>query len=394
MPIQSPGLNVIPCLVIALPLALLGYYRFAVKPVGVSSTAANNILQFADAKETSIPQYPPGIVGWALRQDLDDARYLEAGSFPRGRNGQLLYGISTKRDVRRDDVVFRIPAQLLMWSHGPKFLEDCARVGPGVPPRLLEEDCAAIRNNTTCTRLRLIACLAAIKRNSSLSIWGGYVTNLPAWQNFATYHPLAADEALLDKFDQLPLVREVRTRLERREELYLRYRRLGGNVSVEDFTWADVAVSVYARGSVMVPVGDSFSMSRHGLENVVEESAPGANAGEFSLVYKATADIPMGHEIITSDASGPAADFLESWGYPTTCRTTISTVSTTTCRTNFARDPQIEPLSAKRCKELIRTVGSALTDRSKPCRPPLEEPQKATFCSLSSLVVDHCLRFY
>eukprot|EP00929_Paragymnodinium_shiwhaense_P071246 TRINITY_DN36232_c0_g1_i1.p1 TRINITY_DN36232_c0_g1~~TRINITY_DN36232_c0_g1_i1.p1 ORF type:complete len:377 (+),score=97.37 TRINITY_DN36232_c0_g1_i1:139-1269(+) len=325
---------------------------------------------------------------WAVQSKVQGAEDLYFKKFPKGPDNFPVRGLAARKDYRKGDEVVRIPGDVLMWSRSGNLVSSHLSQLPGVPAQLLEEECAGVvsMEEGDCDRLRLAAALMATREGAERKEggdlhWAPYVRNLPSWEDFWMYHPVAGDELLLKSFDKLPIVKNIRDTQATTNRRFEVYKKLGGKAAEKDFKWANLVVHAYCwggvhgRGEMIAPVGDSFNTATPEQQNLAEvregTELPGGDwAGSF--VFRATKDIPAGAELLDNYQSDVTDDsFTASWGFPL----------------RGSKESQLTPAD---CKELMGTVGSSMKSVSSSCRAPAEQPQAVAFCSLSRLALEHC----
>jgi len=280
---------------------------------------------------------------------------------------------------------------LTMWTNGKRQSDYFKK--NGVPPILLEKNCGhpGDEPDMDCDRLRTVANLIAVKSNSEAGppLWKEYVKFVPDLRGFREYHPGTASESLLQTFEKLPVVSDIRNQQKLCDQRYDMYRNAGGNGSKEEFMWGNTVYHSYGwrgpydNGEMIVPFADSFNAALEDKENIREvrqgadEQKAFDEGGFFQLM--ATADIQPGAEVVGPYNTLPDDAWATNWGFLIRNRKSGN-------ESNMAR---YNP-SETDCEHLLAKVAPVLSSLEGPCNPPEKEPQKGAFCTLSRLVYEHC----
>eukprot|EP00929_Paragymnodinium_shiwhaense_P103547 TRINITY_DN67115_c0_g1_i1.p1 TRINITY_DN67115_c0_g1~~TRINITY_DN67115_c0_g1_i1.p1 ORF type:complete len:432 (+),score=108.25 TRINITY_DN67115_c0_g1_i1:42-1337(+) len=315
-------------------------------------------------------------LAWSDKLGLEAAAQLRIGKFRKGLDGRPMRALAAKRDFAKRETLLKVPASLLVWSHGRNALEEFRRLG--VPRRLLKADCAQLAPASDCGQLRLASAVLAA---GGKTWWSDLAAQLPRWQDLSDYHPMVASEQLLSAFYELPLVQMVWNAKVHMGQLYEKYRDLGGTASEGDFNWANLAVMTTAlagpggHGLLLAPVAGLARKGTPEEQNAQLQPRRGSSSSAAAdetdaLVLQASRDIQEGDEILLHSAAAPDDRFAMLWNFP--LRGTA------------------EPLTADACERLLRQVGAAVSSTTGPCSAPAHESQKAIFCAFSRLTLEHC----
>jgi hypothetical protein len=336
-----------------------------------------------------------------IESGVQGADMLDFKEFPKGPQNFPVRGITGKQAYKAGDQVLKLPGELCMWTNGKRQIEHFRT--NGVPAQLLQPNCGRVGSepDEDCARVRLVANLIALKRGHNTTgpagppLWNAYVNFLPDHAGLRMYHPGVGDEQLLQTFEQLSTVRDIRKEHLLQSSRYEQYKAAGGTGSEDDFEWGNYIFHAYGwpgpygQGELLAPLGDTFNAAEPENQNVndVDLHAEGDSGkpddktsfdkSGFFLIT-ATKDIPAGGEIV-GKYNTPADDqWAGIWGI--------------LLRGRKADPADVEnAVSLSQCKELLANVGSSVTSLNSPCNPPAKFAQSAgAFCTMARLVYEHC----